>query len=245
MNEKAYFQMLAEDIKQYRLSDKENVQVERRVYNMYKEAGYDLKKAEDFNEKCLNLAVKPNSEELSAVVMSVSKKNWYNLLHSADMTELIENPDKFTPKQKSILQLYFYLHIVEGAMTEYIEFIAFLLVKNGHDIYDPRRMQFVKTFEDIENIDLYVKEQFLEAHGFGFITLPLDRALRNCIAHQNFVIAENGQIKNLKTQNIIDISKKIDEVLLVCTIISITILRVYDIIFPETDRKLLGGSNEL
>ena len=164
------------------------------------------------------------------------------MLNSLDIIELLESPDKFTAKQKSILSLYFYLHMIEGAITEYIQVIAFLLLKNGHDIYDPRRMHFAKSYEDIKNIDLYVKEQFLDSHGFDFITFALDRTLRNCIAHQDFVIYEDGSIKNLKTQQLIDIEKKVGELRLTCTLISITIQQVLDIIFPESDAKLSGDN---
>lgn len=242
MTEKAYFAKLAKEIGKFKMNGTEYVQAEKQVYRMYKEAGHDLKKVREFNEKCLSLAVKPDSEEFEQFFTEVSRKNWYNLLNSLEMIELLESPDKFTPKQKSILSLYFYLNLVEGAITEHIQIIAFLLLKNGHDLYDPRKMRFAKCYGDIQNIDLCIKELFLESHGFDFVTFALDRTLRNCIAHQNFVIYEDGKIKNLKTQQFIDIEKKVRDLQLTCTLISITIQQVLDVISPETDTKLSGGN---
>jgi hypothetical protein len=245
MTEKAYFAKLAKELGEFRINSTcraRRAQIQRHVYHMYKEAGYDLKRAQEFTEKCLNLAVKPDSEEIRKFLARASKKMWYNLLNSLDVIELLENPNKFSPKQKSILSLYLYLNLVEGAITEYIEFITFLLLKNGHDIYDPRRMQFAKSYEDIQNIDMYIKEQFLDLHGFDFVTSALDRELRNCIAHQDFVIFEDGNIKNLKNQELIDIEKKVGDLQLTCTLISVTIQHVLDVIFPETDKNLSGGN---
>ena len=74
MTEKAYFAKLAKEIGQFKMNSTEYAQAEMQVYRMYKEAGFNLKRAREFNEKCLSLAVKPDSEEFKLPFAQVSKK---------------------------------------------------------------------------------------------------------------------------------------------------------------------------
>jgi uncharacterized protein (UPF0335 family) len=235
MTEKGYFKKIREELGQSKTNKTELNNFQKHFYREYKEAGYDFKILQEFNEKCLALAVKPDTEEMKQFFEEIFEKTWYNLLNSLDMALLFNDSTKFTPKQKALLSLYFYLNLVEGACAENIQVIVFLLIKNGHYIYDPRKMKYVETYRDLEKIDLYVKEQFLSAYGFGFCASVIDRELRNCIAHQDYVIFDDGKIKNLKTGQMIDIEKKVHNVMMMNSLISMTLYQIVDVICPESD----------
>lgn len=114
-----------------------------------------------------------------------------------------------TPKQKSLIFLFTYLSLAEGIFSEIVEIIAFLLMQNDHDLYDPRNMEFVKKYKQLEKIDLFVKMQFIEKHGFGFLCNSMDRPLRNSIAHLDLKVTDDGSIINTKTEEkITDFNEK-------------------------------------
>jgi hypothetical protein len=102
-----------------------------------------------------------------------------------------------TPKQKSLLELYSYLVLSEGVFSETIQVIAFILMENHHDIYDVENMKFVKNYEGLNNVSLFEKMQFVEMHGFKFVSDACDRNLRNSIAHLRIMVNEDGSIMEM------------------------------------------------
>lgn len=121
---------------------------------------------------------------------------------------------KVAKKQRSIFNLLGYLSLSEGVYCEAVQLISFILLENCHDLYDPRRMKFAKTYDDLDEIDMYVKLQFLEQHGFKSVVGAFDRKLGNVIAHQKFIVQDNGDIVNSRTHKKIADSKSILEKLL-------------------------------
>jgi len=115
--------------------------------------------------------------------------------------------EQFAKKWESIFYLYGYLSISEGVYCETVQLISFLLLANCHDIYDPRRMKFAKKCGDLDQIDIYVKLQFLKEHGFRSIVEAFDRKLRNATAHQKFIVEDNGDIIDSMTHKKIADSK--------------------------------------
>jgi hypothetical protein len=114
-------------------------------------------------------------------------------------------------KQRSIFNLLGYLLLSEGVYCEAVQLISFILLENCHDLYDHRRMKFAKTYDDLDEIDMFVKLQFLEQHGFKSVVGAFDRKLRNVIAHQKFIVQDNGDIVNSRTHKKIADSKSILE----------------------------------
>ena len=104
-----------------------------------------------------------------------------------------------TEKQRSLLLLFSYLALSEGIFSECVQLITFILMENHHDIYDPFRKKFVKDYKGLDKVSLYLKLQFLEKHGFKFVTDEFDRELRNCIAHLRFVVEDDGTVVNMST----------------------------------------------
>lgn len=71
-------------------------------------------------------------------------------------------------------------------------------------------MEFVTSYEQLDELDLFVKLQFIEKHGFKFLCDSVDRKLRNAIAHLDVVVNEDGSILNTKTgEKIKDLWQKI------------------------------------
>lgn len=56
-------------------------------------------------------------------------------------------------------------------------------------------MKFVKKYEELDKVALFIKLQFIEEHGFRFIGDSLDRELRNCIAHLRFKVEDEGNVE--------------------------------------------------
>ena len=136
-----------------------------------------------------------------------------------EITEILS--EKLTPKQKSLLGLFLYLGESEGVFSELIQLITFILVENGHDIYDPIRMKFVKNYKGLDKVVLFIKLQFVEEHGFKFITSVFDRELRNCIAHLNFVIKDDGTIEKVSGEKLTkeELWEKIGKLAVICGIV--------------------------
>lgn len=106
-------------------------------------------------------------------------------------------PQDFSVKERVIIALHFeYLMLVEGLFATEIDFIIFILIANGHDLYSTRKGKCVKTLGDIEEVNLGFKLRFLREHGFGtLIANKVDIKLRNSVAHLFYEIGENGTIK--------------------------------------------------
>jgi hypothetical protein len=123
------------------------------------------------------------------------------------------------PKQKSLLDLFLYLLLAEGVFSKIVQIVTFLLVEKCHDLYDPRQWIFVEDYEKLKKIDLYVKCQFLKKHEFDLLADSVDRDLRNCIAHLNFIVNEDGSILNKKTKKKIeDLIQKTNYLGCVCAV---------------------------
>jgi hypothetical protein len=82
-----------------------------------------------------------------------------------------------------------------------INALAFILISNGHDLYDEYSKTYAATFEDIESIDIARKCKFLAHHGFEMFDenrnkeIKLFRTMRNNVAHHKLLMSANGTIK--------------------------------------------------
>jgi hypothetical protein len=134
-------------------------------------------------------------------------------------------------REKSLMDLFAYLLLVEGSYSEIVQLISVFLVDSGHDIFDPIRNDFALTYEDIEKIDLSIKLKFLEKHGFGLIVNGVDRKLRNDIAHLNLQVLANGRVVDTKRgQEIKDITDKTKYLRWLCWLVLITLEWLFQIV---------------
>ena len=66
-----------------------------------------------------------------------------------------------------------------------------MLIANGHDLFDQK---YIKSLEDIGNVNMFSKLEFLKEHGFGILKRDNDRQLRNKIAHHDFTLDSSGKL---------------------------------------------------
>jgi hypothetical protein len=132
-----------------------------------------------------------------------------------------------TPKQKSLLELFLYLELSEGVFDELVQVIAYILMENHHDLYDPHHLKFLKDQKELDKLDFYFKLQFLEKHDFEFVVKAFDRDLRNAIAHLDFLIKEDGNIVSRKSgQKIGNVTDKNNYLGTLCAMIIVIINKV-------------------
>ncbi len=213
------------------------LELQRELYHTCKLQGYATSEIQAFSSKCFELAPNINEEENKALLNKIGQKIWFNLLNSLEVVEFLDST-KLTPKQKSLISLYVYLNMVEGASSVYVQFIALMLIKNGSKLYDHYNKRIAQTYEDLERINLSSKLKFLVENGLGFAVKQIDRNLRNCIAHQDFIIFNDGSVKNLKTGEPIDIETKLHSLCLTSSLTSLVLKQTFDIISPSTDKSL-------
>jgi len=105
-------------------------------------------------------------------------------------------PRFFSIKEQRVITLHLeFLTLVEGFFVTQINFLIFILIANGHDLYSFRKGDYVKTIGDIEEVNLAFKLKFLEEHGFRKLIANKALKLRNSVAHLFYEINENGTMK--------------------------------------------------
>lgn len=105
-------------------------------------------------------------------------------------------PQFFSIEERAAITLHLeYLTLVEGLFATEINFLIFILIANGHDLYSTRKGNYVKTPGDIEEVNLAFRLKFLRAHGFRMVTKRVDVKLRNSVAHLFYEIDKSGTIK--------------------------------------------------
>lgn len=165
----------------------------------------DFERVKNLNSKIISLIEgglgKKALRALSDAYADVNKNMnyWINIWKLANSAQ--KRP---APQEKSLLDLFLYLLLVEGISSKIVQIIAFMLMENDHDLYDPVKMKFVKEYNDLDKVSLFVKLQFIDKHGFGLLADAVDRELRNCIAHIDIIVNEDGSIVNKRTHEKID-----------------------------------------
>jgi hypothetical protein len=175
----------------------------------------DFEQVKDLNSKIIALL----QEEIVAKQLTVPIKNTVRSMSYLDDIADLFISGKTSPKQETLLTLFLYLSVAEGVFSSTVENIAFLLMQNGHDIYNPENREFAGSFEELDKIDLFIKVKFLEKHGFQFLTTAFDRKFRNCIAHLDFAVDDEGKLTNTRTgEEIKDAEQKLLTLLCTCSL---------------------------
>jgi hypothetical protein len=203
-------------------------------------SGVDFKKVEELNSiitPLLNNLTKANLKIVNEKFADITRKldYWMDVVGVSASKEA-----NLTPEQKSLLELLSYLVLVEGIFSEIVQVIAFILVENHHDIYDEENREFVRNYEGLNNLSLFKKMQFVEIHGFEFVSHACDRDLRNSIAHLRIIVKDDGSMieitrKGKTGKAIKDMSRKTDYLSCVC---AMTVKALHGIL-----GKLLGVEN--
>ena len=96
---------------------------------------------------------------------------------------------------------------IEGPLITLIDILVFyLMFDSHHDIWSEFKQDYIRKYDDVQQIPYYQKIKFLNHHNFSFIEELSSREFRNAIAHQNYSIDKEGNVLIYKKSRI---SKKI------------------------------------
>jgi hypothetical protein len=88
-----------------------------------------------------------------------------------------------------------YLWTYESIYVLAIDGLCYLLCLGGHDLFDANRKDYVSSYDDIKNVDIYSKTKFLKNHNFNMVERKEDRLVRNKIAHHDFDLDSSGVLR--------------------------------------------------
>ena len=113
---------------------------------------------------------------------------------SISIIKLIQRlADKISSKETTLLELSSYLILVEGLVFNSIDYLCYILVSDGHDIYNVGRRTYAENISDIAKISIKFKLEFLNYCEYN-IEEFFDLKFRNDIAHHNYTIDEDGHL---------------------------------------------------
>lgn len=110
------------------------------------------------------------------------------------LTRLLKSDDS-SPREIALLTVFLYLLCAEGQICNILNWVSYLLVATGHDLFTLAKRKYVEeNMEAVMRVEMWTKIQFLKHHGFGALTREYDSTFRNDIAHHNFAIDDEGII---------------------------------------------------
>lgn len=113
-------------------------------------------------------------------------------------------------KEIAVAGMLAFLWEFEGNYVSCVDAFCYLLVANRHDLFDIIRRKFVHSIEDIGNVDISTKLDFLEEHDFGILRRTEDKRLRNKIAHHDFQLDNSGRLQI--DNRLVDIESRLDDI---------------------------------
>lgn len=145
------------------------------------------------------------SRIVEIIIYNASQRLAANMLNSQDeyeaayddyscMVDLLKRLSKsLSHKEITLIAVFSYLIVAEGQICDAINFISYLLVTTGHDLYSLTKRKYVKdNMKEIRKVEMSTKIQFLKHHGFGALIKEYDSTFRNDIAHHNYRVDERG-----------------------------------------------------
>lgn len=112
-----------------------------------------------------------------------------------------------------------YLLAAEGIICNCLNFISYLLATRNHDLFSLIKRKYVEDdIEEIRKVEMWIKIQFLNFHGFEGLTREYDSTFRNDIAHRNYTIDDQGIL--WIREKPVDLGSKIDSMQKVADIIN-------------------------
>ena len=95
----------------------------------------------------------------------------------------------------TLRKAFLFLALFETTVTNILNCLVILLIHNGHDFFVQFKRKCAKNLKDLdESYGVAEKLEFLNLHGFSFLTCTINNSLRNKIAHMDFDIEGKGVI---------------------------------------------------
>jgi hypothetical protein len=136
------------------------------------------------------------------------------------LVEIIKGTTEMQKKVPILMANYLWLY--EGAYTFCIDFFCSLLIKKGHDLFDPFNKEYVFSFKEIQTVETAIKLKLLKCPNLEIFYRKEDKKLRNKIAHHDFVLDDSGMLKI--DGNNIDIGERLENL----SEFIFTVFQVYD-----------------
>lgn len=109
------------------------------------------------------------------------------------LRDRLSKSQSLSPRELTLIEVFSYLLLAEGIICTLLNFISYLLVITGHDLYSLTKRKYVKDYlKEIEKVEMSTKIQFLNHHGFGILSKEYDSTFRNDIAHHNYKVDKEG-----------------------------------------------------
>ena len=113
------------------------------------------------------------------------------------------------PREITVAGMLAFLWEFEGSYSSTIDAFCYLLVVNGHDLFDIISRKYVHSLEDIGKVHISPKLNFLKEHDFGIFNRTEDKKLRDKIAHYRFTWDDSGRL--LIDNQTVDIESRLDD----------------------------------
>jgi hypothetical protein len=154
--------------------------------------------AEQVDEKLfplLETAIEIHSFNFFLVQKYANSQNIFkNFKVFTTFTDKIRRDLTVTREEFAFLFLLSYLVVVESLYAFVVDIIAFALINVGKQLENPRTGKFVVLFNELKELALGTKLDFLKAHKFKIIANRCDITLRNAAAHLDFTLDDKGNI---------------------------------------------------
>lgn len=133
------------------------------------------------------------------------------------LIELIQKikKSKLSNKEETLLSVCSYIFLVEGLIYQVINFVCYLLVLDGHDLFSMNKRNYVEDVAKIVRVDMSTKIKFLNKHQFKKLTKYYDSTFRNDLVHHNYVLTDEGEL--LIRGKKIDINSKLESLFPIST----------------------------
>lgn len=99
-------------------------------------------------------------------------------------------------KVESMSKMLAYLGLVESLGVTLMDMVLILLIANGREVHITRgRVKHVTSFEELKEIDLGYKLDFLKDEGLEIFRWFMNQEVRNIVAHLKFIIDNDGSVR--------------------------------------------------
>jgi hypothetical protein len=101
----------------------------------------------------------------------------------------------YDSRLNTLRKAFSFLALFETSVANILNCMVILLILNGHDFFIQYTRKYAKSLDDLDDsFGVAEKLDFLNFHGFSFLTENINKSLRNKIAHMDFDIEEKGVV---------------------------------------------------
>jgi len=144
-----------------------------------------------------------SSSEETAKLRDSLKQLQTRFKRSGQRMHLLKEDSKadYDSQLNTLRKAFLFLALFETTVTNMLNCLVVLLIHNGHDFFIQFERKYARSLKDLDaSYGVAEKLEFLNLHGFSFLTENINNSLRNKIAHMDFDIEGKGviMVKNEK-----------------------------------------------